>query len=697
MTWVRIDRMRRRPSPGIRFAGAVLTAVIASSAVVACSDGGKDADADTPPELVGEITVDVVAADRCDPLDTRHCLLPFPSDTFTVEDPDTDTGRRVQLARESMPVNIDGVHADPTEWNRNDGFSPGQPASTFVPGLDVDLTGIAGVADIGASLADDSPVVVIDATTGERHPFFAEFDASVETDDARVLYVRPAVNYPEGHRIVIALRDLRNADDEPIDAISDVFRAYRDRLGTGVPQVESQRARYEEVFEVLADHGVERDESLFLAWDFTVASERNLSERLLHIRDDAFATLGDDAPTFRVEQVEEDPEDELARRVSGTFDVPLYLTDDGAAGSRFVTGADGLPERAAPDAVFSASFVCIVPRAALAGPGGTGVPARPAVYGHGLLGSNREVGAGNVRRMANEHNFVFCATPWIGMSEEDIGNAASILAEIGRFPTLADRAQQGILDALFLGRLMIHDDGLVNDPAFQDATGAPVIDTTELFYDGNSQGGIMGGAATAVALDWTRAVLGVTGMNYSTLLQRSIDWQTYEAVYEPSYPDEIERGLGISLIQMLWDRAETNGYAHHLTDDPLPGTPAHEVLLHIAFADHQVSIHAAEVQARTMEATIRCPALRDERIPDVEPHWGLECAEGDPDGSVLVYWDSGTPMVPTVNLPPTAGRDPHEDPRADPEARVQKAEFLAPDGAFVEVCGTEPCTATPVD
>ncbi|HEX5615155.1 MAG TPA: hypothetical protein VFZ83_08365 [Acidimicrobiia bacterium] len=676
---------------------ALLAGVAASGALGACSDDPDDDVSDTTAELVGDIVIDVDAPQRCDPLDARHCLLPFPSDTFTVEDPTTDTGRRVELARESMPVNADGVHADPTEWNRNDGFSPGQPASTYVPGLDVETTGIAGVTDIGASLADDAPIVVVDATTGERHPYWAELDASVESDDARVLYVRPAVNYPEGHRIVIALRDLRDAAGDPISTTNDVFRAYRDRLRTDVPEVEARRARYEAVFDVLAEHDVARDDTLFLAWDFTIASERNLSERLLHIRDDAFAALGDGAPTFRVEQVEDAPEEELARRIRGTFDVPLYLTDDGVPGSRFVTGADGLPERASPDAVLLASFVCTVPRAALAGPGGSAVAARPAVYGHGLLGSNDEVSAGNVRRMANEHNFVFCATPWIGMSEEDIGNAASILAEIGRFPTLADRAQQGILDALFLGRLMIHADGFVSDPAFQDANGSPVIDTRELFYDGNSQGGIMGGAATAVALDWTRAVLGVTGMNYSTLLQRSIDWRTYEAVYEPSYPDEIERGIGISLIQMLWDRAETNGYAHHLTDDPLPGTPAHDVLLHIAFADHQVSMHAAEVQARTMGAAIRCPALVDDRIPDVEAHWGLECASDDTTGSVLVYWDSGTPMVPTVNLPPTEGRDPHEDPRADGEARVQKSAFLASDGAFAEVCGTGPCTATPVD
>ena len=39
----------------------------------------------------------------------------------------------------------------------------------------------------------------------------------------------------------------------------------------------------------------------------------------------------------------------------------------------------------------------------------------------------------------------------------------------------------------------------------------------------------MGGALTAVAPDFNRAVLGVPGMNYSTLLQRSVDFDTYAA------------------------------------------------------------------------------------------------------------------------------------------------------------------------
>jgi len=671
---------RPRPRAGHFSSLALLTCVALLAGLSACSDSSDGGSG-------GTIDLVVANPDRCDPLDPRHCLLPFPSDFFTRDDESSDTGLRVNIVRESAIRNVRGVHVDTTEWNRNDGFSPGAQIVTYVDGIDLAQTGLVSVADIGGSLAEDSPAVLIDTVTGERIPYFSELDSTVSSLANAVLFIRPAKNLLEGHRHVIALRNLKDAGGQTIPA-GDVFRAYRDRLISNVPEVEARREHMERIFAELEDAGVARDD-LYLAWDFTVASQRSLSERLLHIRDDGFARLGAAAPAFTVETVEENPNDELARRVTGTFEVPLYMTGGGAPGTRFNYAGNDLPQYTG--ASYSADFDCIVPKSAVNGEGPP-VPARPSLYGHGLLGSEREVGAGNVRRMANEHNFVFCATKWIGMSEEDVPNAVVILGDISTFPTLADRLQQGVLNTLFLGRLMIHADGLVSHPAF-----AGLIDRSELFYDGNSQGGIMGGIATAVSIDWTRAVLGVPAMNYSILLQRSVDWDTYRQIYDPAYPDEIERGIGLLLIQMLWDRGEANGYAQHMTDDPLPGTPAHTVLMHIAFGDHQVAPDAANIQARTIGARIHEPAVVPGRLPYAEPYYyGIEPIPSYPyGGSAIVIWDSGAPVPPLFNEPPRVGEDPHGDPRNDPDARVQKAEFLRTGGTVIDVCGGAPCRADP--
>jgi hypothetical protein len=380
--------------------------------------------------------------------------------------------------------------------------------------------------------------------------------------------------------------------------------------------------------------------------------------------------------------------------------VPCYLTTACAPGGRFSLDSRGLPRRMG---TMSARFYCNIPRSALdpASP----PKARPSLYGHGLLGGPDEIDAGNVKAMSNEHNFVFCATAWAGFSEEDLPNILSVLGDFSGFNTMADRMQQGFLNMLFLGRAMIHPQGLSTNPAFQKG-GQSVLDTTRLFFDGNSQGGIMGGGLTAVAPDFDRAVLGVPGMNYSTLLQRSVDFDTYAAVIYPSYTKPLDRQLWLSQIQLVWDRGEANGYAHHMTTDPLPNTPRHTVLMHVAFGDHQVSDTAAEVEARTIGARAYQPALVAGRSPWPRLQMIPSIGSFPFGGSAIVFWDTGpvrtvgtetegTNAPPVTNTPNRSGDDPHGNPRATPSARIQKSEFLKVDGQVVDVCGGKPCFAAP--
>jgi hypothetical protein len=255
---------------------------------------------------------------------------------------------------------------------------------------------------------------------------------------------------------------------------------------------------------------------------------------------------------------------------------------------------------------------------------------------------------------------------------------------------------------------MIHPQGFNTDPAFQGpkAGGGTrgVFDTTRLFYDGNSQGGIIGGALISVAPDLDRGSLGVLGMNYSTLLERSKDFDTYAQILYRSYPDEGERLVLLDLLQMLWDRAEADGYALHMTSDPFPGTPAHTVLLHGALGDHQVAQITAETEARTVGARYRTPWADPGRDLDRSPVYGLMPITAFPwNGSAIVLWDSGplrtvngeskgTPPPPNVDQPPRVGNDPHELPRRTPAAREQKSEFLKVGGRVVDTCAPKrPC------
>jgi hypothetical protein len=667
--------------------------------------------------------VDLSAADRCDFIGQQggsRCLLPFPDDYYTVRDHTTATGRRVNLKTAAMPANTHGVHIDAAPYNASDGFSPGETIVVKVPGFDSEAalrrTGAVPINHIGRFQDPNQPIVVIDAATGKRWPIWAEIDSNATSDASTALLINPAKNFAAGHRYIVALRNLKTASGATIEAPPG-FRYYRDRLPSGKPAINRRRGHFAQNFQTLRKAGIERRD-LYLAWDFTVASDRNIAARALHIRDDAFASLGDtrlgdqtvegDAPQFQVTQVQsftpaQDPQ--IARRVKGTVTVPCYLEPSCAPGGQFALGAGGLPSR---NGTWNANFDCIIPRSAV---NGAPSPARPSLYGHGLFGSASEVGSSGQRDLANSYNFVLCATDEIGMSQSDLGTALAITSDVSNFPKLADRLQQGLLNELYLGRAMIHPDGFPSNPAFHvnGTLGTPsVIDTSHLYYDGNSQGGILGGALAALSPDFTRAALGVAAMRFSLLLPRAVPFDQFSALLYPSYPDELSRPLILSLIQMLWDRGEPNGYAHRMTTNPLPDTPAHQILINVALGDHQVTNFASDVEARTIGAAAHVPILDPGRWPGVDVLFGVPPITSYPFiGSAIFYWDIGpvrpdpanpgetigVPPPPLENVPNRAGEDPHGAPRGAPLAQQLISQFLRPNGAITDVCGGEACHA----
>jgi hypothetical protein len=170
----------------------------------------------------------------------------------------------------------------------------------------------------------------------------------------------------------------------------------------------------------------------------------------------------------------------------------------------------------------------------------------------------------------------------------------------------------------------------------------------------------------------------------------------------------LSRPLALSLIQMLWDRSEPNGYAQRMTDNPLPDTPRHEVLMNIAFSDHQVTTWQADVEARTIGASIHTPVVYEGRWPGVDVGWGINPIPSYPfTDSAIVYWDGGpirpdpgdpmetigTDPPPLINKPNVSGEDPHGLPRATPAEQQMVSDFLRPDAQslITDTCLGGPC------
>lgn len=760
----------------------------------------------------------------CDVLDTAHCLYPFPNDHFTVPAAEGSiqsvtrggTGRRVNLRLGAMPRNVLGKPVDPAELNRNDGFSPGALLMTYVPDLSLTATfdlpkEQIGIANPALSLAADAPILVLEVPQAPqaqpvRHLVFSELDAAagvlinipaefqgiplvpltIPDPTARsALLIRPAKNFTEGRRYVAVLRNLKDEQGKVLTPQAG-FRTCRDKSESALPPVAQRCAELEaNVFPVLEAAGIERD-SVYLAWDFTVASTQSQIGRLRHMRDDAFATLAteagadclrhrDDAPCaapqFTVDTITPNPREGIAKRIEGTITLPSYVVPADPSATEYPQLAslvnslcdrlpdfadtvcdalelagglatsvslppnrlyyapaggtpdpsnlddplglrygDGLPDRLPGSGTMTTRYLCQIP--AQATPDN---PARAGVYGHGLLDSRAAVNYDGVPDLSREFNYMFCAVDFFGFATGDLANVLTALMDVSLFPVVPDGSQQGMLNFLFLTRLLKHPQGFASHPEFQ-IDGQPVFDRSNVFYDGNSQGGILGGVVMAASQDITRGALGSLGMNYSTLLNRSKDYDQFAMFFYAAYRDALDRQLLYALQQMLWDRSEDNGYAAHLTDNSAFGGEPKIVKLDPQFGDQEVTTWSAEAMARTMgvpaDYSMSDRVARNlgtgQRHPDVQRGLGLQTLDYKNDAQTqagaLIMWDDERSAIPPIeNLPPRPepplDRNPHDDSAKKFSGRCQKAHFLRENGRLVDVLPVEfdgaPCPAIP--
>ena len=373
---------------------------------------------------------------------------------------------------------------------------------------------------------------------------------------------------------------------------------------------------------------------------------------------------------YTIDAIVEDDHDSTLRVITGTYGVPVFLSggeENYDSYGALVRGTDGLP---VAQRTMQANFTMVIPKIA------EDAARRPMPllqYGHGLMGSSEESKAGWLRDLANTYGYVVVAHDWMGVAEPDVPAVVRALGNANDSEILFDRTKQGTVNAIALTRVARWQ--LSQDEA-ASVDGEPVIDTSQVYYYGNSQGGIWGTTLCAYSPELQKCVLGVGAANYSTMLQRSVDWPGYGIVQYGAYPERMTDLILITLMQMMWDPTDAVTASSHLMSDPFPDTPLRPVLMQCGIADSQVPNVATDYQARTMGIPYLAPAVRD--IYGVTPREG-------PLDSALTYWDYGLDPIKTNNV---MGDDNevHEAVRRSPAAQRQLAMFLTPGGQVEQTC-----------
>ena len=491
------------------------------------------------------------AAGTVTPLPSSPCpsrARPFP-DNFFLRD------GHLAFSNSSLPIDDGGGEIDPDSggWNALKGFSPLGPVLAYVPSLNLDLSGLPRLWNISASNSSGASAnsVVLDLASGEALAHWVELDHSGDSGGTalyeRVLTLWPAARLADAREYVVAFRRLVDDDGLRVQP-SDGMAALLSGAPTGNAALEAARPRFARIFAALAKAGWAQAD-ITLAWSFTTNTLADITDKFLHMRDDAFARIAAAGDiNYTITSIANNVDVNTSRRIKGTFAVPCYLPFDAipALNSRLVLDAAGLPVYQ-NDVHFD--FEVVIPTSVAA----NGKPVKVVQYGHGLFGDHGEVEEGYLSAQGNAYGYVLAATDWIGLSEYDAPTVAVMLAtSFSNFAIVPDRLHQGMLNALVLMKLMTQS-SFARDPAVTYG-GASVISTdpADRHYTGNSQGGIMGAVYLSASTDVTRAVIGVGGGPYALLLPRSTDFAQLFDVLRLRYPRSVDRMCAIALIQALW-------------------------------------------------------------------------------------------------------------------------------------------------
>ena len=153
--------------------------------------------------------------------------------------------------------------------------------------------------------------------------------------------------------------------------------------------------------------------------------------------------------------------------------------------------------------------------------------------------------------------------------------------------SITDKMVQGVSNQMALPRLM--RTSFQDHEAFAHPDGGSLIDPGRLYYFGISLGGIEGITLLANSEEVEHGVLHVPGSAWSTMLERSTNWNAFEAFVVDHVFSASDRQLLYSVVR-LWDPVDP--VTHY------PGLADKSALLQIAVGDEQVPNFTAELLAR---------------------------------------------------------------------------------------------------
>ncbi|TNE91551.1 MAG: hypothetical protein EP330_04920 [Deltaproteobacteria bacterium] len=584
------------------------------------------------------------------PVVPETAMLPYPSDLWLTEDASMPSGRRVDFGAALLEQAEGDWFADA------DGFSRAAPLLTWFPD-GVDGSTLPTVAE---SIEADSPVSLVDLTTGERVPVLAELDMHTDNDREQVLIIRPARAMAADTPHAVVIRDGVRLVDGSAPRLTRAMEALRDDIPTDSDEVEALRESFEPVRDWLDAEGVD-PETVVQAWTFTTRSEEQLWQAPLALHD-AQWTFELAAPT-----VDEDFIDEAKqiRIIRGTYEAPYFLDAD----DRLVRDESGEPVQQGMQTV---EYQVTIP---LTIDGTSKVPV--ICYGHGFF-SNKEEASRSLVEGLHHWGMIAVSIDFDGFnSHEESEGLARLGKNLEELDIIVSQQLQAQSKFTGLHRLVTEHLADMVELDLGQGTYKP-MDADQVVYAGISNGGTQGLSILAASPAFDRGAVVVPGGGWSHMLQRAVQWNTMGLLWSSSYDDADELQISLALAQQRFDPADSLNFSDRLVTDRMDGRSI-AVSMHEAVNDAQVANIVTHMVARTSGAKLLTPSPLDIDLVD-------EVDGNDPDIDLgLFVYAEDVEAVPASNLPPSDDNRTHSTVRQLESYLDHMGTFLG-EGRFELVC-----------
>lgn len=506
----------------------------------------------------------------CDEADPYRCLLPWPSNTYTVPDPTTATGLR--LALDATGILSDD---DLDMINRADGFSRLSPIVTAFPG-ELDPESVAGALQVFNAqpnhVAYGQPVELV---TG-----------LVPGPGLELMEALPRQPMAENaDHVVIVTNTLQDISGEPLGA----DRWTRVALGLDAPTNPEERkvaAYHAPTRDLLADVGVEAADVVRI-WDFTTRSDTAMVARLKEMVRQAQSTQ----TTVVIDQVLPSEKPGIDRILYGRLQgVPSFFDGEGIPTER-----DGTPSAAGTrEVVFRAVLPIVTDHAPM-----------PVLFGHGMGG---DVNDGALDAEIAGEGMVKINLQFDGWSGADLLFSFSEMAGgVGGMSIVTQRHLQSITNAAAIRSAL---DGPLR-AALETELGVE-MDRQSRFYIGASLGGITGAVMLAAIDDLDHGVLNVPGGCWTQTILGSDFYTDYlRPLMLGNFDDLFEIHHVLAIGQTAMDEMDGAAWGGQLSDEL--------ILLQQSMGDPIVPNVSTEILARAMGAdVVGAPLSADLNLEQVD-------------------------------------------------------------------------------